>query len=162
MLQGQVRQWRASISHSTHATLSKQASRQAGRQAGRQACMYAWPLAAARAAQAEYRPRSRLRPGRGEFGGARIANTNCPRAMSGVQPNSSVKRSANGMPPGPGLWHTVHFHRPGPGGIPSSPSYLERYASIKPPIHASLPRRNHHDGRRPAYVSHERRDCFGE
>ena len=37
-------------------------------------------------------------------------------------PNPSLKRSANGRPPGPGRWHTVHFHRPGPGVLPSSPA----------------------------------------
>jgi hypothetical protein len=42
------------------------------------------------------------------------------------RPNPSVKRSANGMPPGPGLWHTVHFHSPGPGGMPLATAYLER------------------------------------
>ena len=35
-------------------------------------------------------------------------------------PNPSLKRSDNGRPPGPGRWHTVHFHRPGPGVLPSS------------------------------------------
>ena len=44
-----------------------------------------------------------------------------PRATS-VMPNPSLKRSANGRPPGPGRWHTVHFHRPGPDVLPSSPA----------------------------------------
>ena len=39
-----------------------------------------------------------------------------------MTPNPSLKRSANGRPPGPGRWHTVHFHRPGPGALPSSPA----------------------------------------
>jgi hypothetical protein len=39
-----------------------------------------------------------------------------------ARPNPSLKRSANGRPPGPGLWSSVHFHRPGPGGLPSSPA----------------------------------------
>ena len=37
-------------------------------------------------------------------------------------PNPSLKRSANGRPPGPGRWYAVHFHRPGPGVLPSSPA----------------------------------------
>ena len=37
-------------------------------------------------------------------------------------PNPSLKRSANGRPPGPGRWYSVHFHRPGPGVLPSSPA----------------------------------------
>ena len=37
-------------------------------------------------------------------------------------PNPSLKRSANGRPPGPGRWYGVHFHRPGPGILPSSPA----------------------------------------
>jgi hypothetical protein len=41
-------------------------------------------------------------------------------------PNPSVNRSANGRPPTPGRWYAVHFHRPGAGGLPSSPGYLER------------------------------------
>ena len=43
-----------------------------------------------------------------------------------VMPNPSLKRSANGRPPGPGRWYSVHFHRPGPGVLPSSPAELER------------------------------------
>ena len=39
-----------------------------------------------------------------------------------VRPNTSFKRSANGRPPGPGRWYAVHFHRPGPGVLPSSPA----------------------------------------
>jgi hypothetical protein len=42
-----------------------------------------------------------------------------PRA---VKPNPSLKRSANGRPPGPGRWYGVHFHQPGPGGLPLAPS----------------------------------------
>jgi hypothetical protein len=38
------------------------------------------------------------------------------------RPNPSLKRSANGRPPGPGWWYAVHFHQPGPGVLPSSPS----------------------------------------
>ena len=34
----------------------------------------------------------------------------------------SLKQSANGRPPGPGRWSSVHFHRPGPGVLPSSPA----------------------------------------
>jgi len=37
-------------------------------------------------------------------------------------PNPSLKRSANGRPPGPGRRYAVHFHRPGPGVLPSSPA----------------------------------------
>ena len=37
-------------------------------------------------------------------------------------PNPSLKRSANGRPPGPGRWYAVHFHRPGPGVLPSPPA----------------------------------------
>jgi hypothetical protein len=37
-------------------------------------------------------------------------------------PNHSLKRSDNGTPPGPGRWYAVHFHRPGPGGLPLSPA----------------------------------------
>jgi hypothetical protein len=44
-----------------------------------------------------------------------------------MQPNPSVKRSANGLPPVPGrLWVCENLSRPGPGGKPSSPAYLER------------------------------------
>jgi hypothetical protein len=44
-----------------------------------------------------------------------------------MQPNPSVKRSANGLPPVPGrLWVRENLSRPGPGGKPSSPAYLER------------------------------------
>ena len=39
-----------------------------------------------------------------------------------VQPNPSLKRSANGRPPGPGRWYAVHFHQPGPGVPPSVPA----------------------------------------
>ena len=39
-----------------------------------------------------------------------------------VRPNPSLKRSTNGRQPGPGRWNAVHFHRPGPGGLPSSPA----------------------------------------
>ena len=39
-----------------------------------------------------------------------------------VMPNPSLKRSANGRPPGPVRWYSVHFHRPGPGVLPSSPA----------------------------------------
>jgi hypothetical protein len=39
-----------------------------------------------------------------------------------ARPNPSLKRSANGRPPGPGRWYAVHFHRPGPGVLPSSPA----------------------------------------
>jgi hypothetical protein len=35
-----------------------------------------------------------------------------------LRPNPSLKRSTNGRPSGPGLWHTVHFHSPGPDGLP--------------------------------------------
>jgi hypothetical protein len=84
-------------------------------------------FAAAGAAEAEYRHRSLLRQRRGEFGGVRAANAKCPRATPEVQPNSSVKRSANGLPPVPGrLWVRENLSRPGPGGKPSSPAYLER------------------------------------
>ena len=41
---------------------------------------------------------------------------------SPVQPNPSLKRSANGRPPAPGRWYAVHFHRPGAGILPSSPA----------------------------------------
>jgi hypothetical protein len=41
---------------------------------------------------------------------------------STLMPNPSLKRSANGRPPGPGRWYSVHFHRPGPGGLPLSPA----------------------------------------
>jgi hypothetical protein len=37
-------------------------------------------------------------------------------------PNPSLNRSTNGRPPGPGRWYAVHFHRPGPGVLPSSPA----------------------------------------
>ncbi len=44
-----------------------------------------------------------------------------------MKPNPSVKRSANGLPPVPGrLWYAKNFSRPGPGGKPSPPAYLER------------------------------------
>ncbi len=39
-----------------------------------------------------------------------------------VMPNPSLKRSANGRPPAPGRWYAVHFHRPGAGVLPSSPT----------------------------------------
>ena len=41
---------------------------------------------------------------------------------SPVQPNPSLKRSANGRPPAPGRWYAVHFHRPGAGVLPLSPA----------------------------------------
>ena len=41
---------------------------------------------------------------------------------SPVQPNPSLKRSANGRPPAPGRWYSVHFHRPGAGVLPLSPA----------------------------------------
>ncbi len=43
-------------------------------------------------------------------------------AIPPVLPNPSLKRSANGRPPGPGRWYAVHFHRPGPGGLPLAPA----------------------------------------
>ena len=43
-------------------------------------------------------------------------------AMQAVLPNPSLKRSANGRPPSPGRWYSVHCHRPGLGGLPSSPA----------------------------------------
>ena len=39
-----------------------------------------------------------------------------------VRPNPSFKRSANGRPPAPGRWYAVHFHRPGTGVLPLSPT----------------------------------------
>ena len=39
-----------------------------------------------------------------------------------VRPNPSFKRSANGRPPAPGRWYAVHFHRPGAGVLPLSPT----------------------------------------
>ena len=39
-----------------------------------------------------------------------------------VQPNPSLKRSANGRPPGPVWRYAVHFRQPGPGVLPSSPA----------------------------------------
>ncbi|CAD5373991.1 hypothetical protein RA210_U400006 [Rubrivivax sp. A210] len=39
-----------------------------------------------------------------------------------LMPNPSLKRSTNGRPPGPGRWYSVHFHRPGPGVLPSAPA----------------------------------------
>ena len=58
------------------------------------------------------------------FGAARIQAMNFKRGSgaSPVRPNPSLKRSANGRPPGPGRWYAVHFHRPGPGVLPSSPA----------------------------------------
>jgi hypothetical protein len=41
--------------------------------------------------------------------------------MDAAWPNPSLNRSANGRPPSPGRWYAVHFHRPGLGGLPSSP-----------------------------------------
>ena len=41
---------------------------------------------------------------------------------SPVQPNPSLKRSANGRPPAPGRWYAVHFHRPGAGVLSLSPA----------------------------------------
>ena len=38
-----------------------------------------------------------------------------------VRPNPSLKGSANGMPPGPVRRYCVHFRKPGPGAMPSSP-----------------------------------------
>jgi hypothetical protein len=40
--------------------------------------------------------------------------------------NPSFEARPNGKPPGPGRWYAVHFHRPGPGGLPSVPPQLER------------------------------------
>ena len=39
-----------------------------------------------------------------------------------VQPNPSLKRSANGRPPGPATGYGVHFPVAGPGVLPSSPA----------------------------------------
>ena len=39
-----------------------------------------------------------------------------------VRPNPSFKWSANGRPPAPGRWYRVHFHRPGAGVLPLSPT----------------------------------------
>ena len=46
-----------------------------------------------------------------------------PRTLT---PNPSFKARPNGKPPGPGRWYGVHFHRPGPGVLPSAPPQLER------------------------------------
>jgi hypothetical protein len=43
-------------------------------------------------------------------------------AMPRVQPNRSLKRSANGRPPGPVWRYTVHFRQPEPGVLPLSPA----------------------------------------
>ena len=58
------------------------------------------------------------------FGAPRIQvmNLNTHSGSSPVRPNPSLKRSDNGRPPGPGRWYAVHFHRPGPGVLPSSPA----------------------------------------
>jgi hypothetical protein len=53
-------------------------------------------------------------------------NINIIAPVGRAGPNPSVKRSANGRPPGPGRWYALHFHRPGPGGLPSAPAYLQR------------------------------------
>ncbi|CAD5373995.1 hypothetical protein RA210_U400010 [Rubrivivax sp. A210] len=42
--------------------------------------------------------------------------------VKAARPNPSLKRSANGRPPGPGWWYAIHFHQPGPGGLPSAPA----------------------------------------
>ena len=47
---------------------------------------------------------------------AKVSRTSCR-----VQPNPSLKRSANGRPPSPVRWYSVHFHRPGLGVLPSPP-----------------------------------------
>ncbi len=52
----------------------------------------------------------------------RFVKSNFQSVRARVLPNPSLKRSANGRPPGPGLWHTVHFHSPGPGVLPLSPA----------------------------------------
>jgi len=46
--------------------------------------------------------------------------------LAAVTPNPSFEARPNGKPPAPGLWHTVHFHRPGAGVLPSVPPQLER------------------------------------
>ena len=43
-----------------------------------------------------------------------------------LMPNPSFEARPNGKPPGPGRWYAVHFHRPGPGVMPSVPPQLER------------------------------------
>jgi hypothetical protein len=43
------------------------------------------------------------------------------RAFCWATHNLPLNRSANGRPPGPDRWYAVHFPRPGPGGLPSSP-----------------------------------------
>ena len=43
-----------------------------------------------------------------------------------LRPNPSFEARPNGKPPGPGRWYGVHFHRPGPGGLPLVPPQLER------------------------------------
>ena len=45
-----------------------------------------------------------------------------PHFRCAVLPNPSFEARPNGKPPGPGRWYAVHFHRPGPGVLPSSPA----------------------------------------
>jgi len=48
------------------------------------------------------------------------------RSLHALGPNPSFEARPNGKPPGPGRWYAVHFHRPGPGVLPSVPPQLER------------------------------------
>ena len=43
-----------------------------------------------------------------------------------MMPNPSFEARPNGKPPDPGRWYGVHFHRPGPGVLPSVTPQLER------------------------------------
>ena len=62
----------------------------------------------------------------------------CSTGWNGEVPSYSLKRSTNGRPPVPGWRYAVHFHQPGPGVLPSSAAWLERWASQQPPHMTSL------------------------
>jgi hypothetical protein len=44
-------------------------------------------------------------------------------------PDPLLKRIANVRPPGPAWWYEVYFDQFGPGVLPSSLAWLERYAA---------------------------------
>ena len=61
-----------------------------------------------------------------KFQGSQLPKTPSRRSAAIPTPNPSVEARPNGKPPGPGQWYAVHFHRPGPGVLPSAPPHLKR------------------------------------
>ena len=61
-----------------------------------------------------------------EFRVVAVAKAESPCIPPTTTPNPSFEARPNGKPPGPGRWYAVHFHRPGPGVLPSVPPQLQR------------------------------------